>query len=111
MEKLMYPFMTRVLLPEEGGGYLIEFPDLPGCPMARRLKKRLKMERMPCGAGLRQQQQDRKYLSRVHRQRGFNRFPPMFIDTSPNVQRQKAEVSLNSLPQYWIKPRMIQDDR
>ena len=31
MEKLMYPFMTRVLLPEEGGGYLIEFPDLPGC--------------------------------------------------------------------------------
>ena len=27
----MYPFMTRVLLPEEGGGYLIEFPDLPGC--------------------------------------------------------------------------------
>ena len=32
-------------------------------------------------------------------------FLPMFIDTSPNVQRQKAEVSLNSLPQYWIKPR------
>ena len=31
MEKRMYPFMTRVLLPEEGGGYLIEFPDLPGC--------------------------------------------------------------------------------
>lgn len=31
MEKLTYPFMTRVLLPEEGGGYLIEFPDLPGC--------------------------------------------------------------------------------
>ena len=31
MEKLMYPFMTRVLRPEEGGGYLIEFPDLPGC--------------------------------------------------------------------------------
>ena len=31
MEKLMYPFMTRLLLPEEGGGYLIEFPDLPGC--------------------------------------------------------------------------------
>ena len=23
--------MTRLLLPEEGGGYLIEFPDLPGC--------------------------------------------------------------------------------
>ena len=31
MEKLIYPFMTRVLLLEEGGGYLIEFPDLPGC--------------------------------------------------------------------------------
>ena len=27
----MYPFMTRVLLPKEGGGYLIEFPYLPGC--------------------------------------------------------------------------------
>ena len=31
MAKLMYPFTTRVLLSEEGGGYLIEFPDLPGC--------------------------------------------------------------------------------
>lgn len=26
-----YPFTMRHLLPEEGGGYLIEFPDLPGC--------------------------------------------------------------------------------
>ena len=26
-----YPFTIRYLLPEEGGGYLIEFPDLPGC--------------------------------------------------------------------------------
>jgi antitoxin HicB len=29
--KLPYPFTIRPLLPEEGGGYLIEFPDLPGC--------------------------------------------------------------------------------
>ena len=28
---LPYPFTIRPLLPEEGGGYLIEFPDLPGC--------------------------------------------------------------------------------
>jgi len=26
-----YPFTMRHLLKEEGGGYLIEFPDLPGC--------------------------------------------------------------------------------
>jgi len=26
-----YPFSIRHLLQEEGGGYLIEFPDLPGC--------------------------------------------------------------------------------
>lgn len=26
-----YPFIIRRLLEEEGGGYLIEFPDLPGC--------------------------------------------------------------------------------
>lgn len=26
-----YPFTIRHLLQEEGGGYLIEFPDLPGC--------------------------------------------------------------------------------
>lgn len=31
MTKLLYPFTIRPLLPEEGGGYLIEFPDLPGC--------------------------------------------------------------------------------
>lgn len=26
-----YPFTIRQLSPEEGGGYLIEFSDLPGC--------------------------------------------------------------------------------
>jgi antitoxin HicB len=26
-----YPFEVRPLTEEEGGGYLIEFPDLPGC--------------------------------------------------------------------------------
>lgn len=26
-----YPFIIRQLSNEEGGGYLIEFPDLPGC--------------------------------------------------------------------------------
>lgn len=26
-----YPFTIRHLTKEEGGGYLIEFPDLPGC--------------------------------------------------------------------------------
>lgn len=26
-----YPFTIRELTPEEGGGFLIEFPDLPGC--------------------------------------------------------------------------------
>lgn len=26
-----YPFTIRHLSAEEGGGYLIEFPDLPGC--------------------------------------------------------------------------------
>src|SRR4029450_2511521 len=25
------PFIVRALTPDEGGGYLIEFPDLPGC--------------------------------------------------------------------------------
>ena len=29
--KLDYPFRVRPLSAEEGGGYLIEFPDLPGC--------------------------------------------------------------------------------
>ena len=26
-----YPFQVRPLTEEEGGGFLIEFPDLPGC--------------------------------------------------------------------------------
>ena len=26
-----YPFLTSILPEEEGGGYLIEYPDLPGC--------------------------------------------------------------------------------
>jgi antitoxin HicB len=26
-----YRFAVRPLTPDEGGGYLIEFPDLPGC--------------------------------------------------------------------------------
>jgi antitoxin HicB len=29
--RVEYPFQVRPLTPEEGGGYLIEFPDLPGC--------------------------------------------------------------------------------
>ena len=28
---LEYPFITSVLADAEGGGYLIEYPDLPGC--------------------------------------------------------------------------------
>ena len=31
MPKLEYPFSIRPLTRDEGGGYLIEFPDLPGC--------------------------------------------------------------------------------
>ena len=31
MKKLEYPFNISILSPEEGSGYLIEFPDLPGC--------------------------------------------------------------------------------
>lgn len=31
MRRLEYPFNISTLPPEEGGGYLIEFPDLPGC--------------------------------------------------------------------------------
>ena len=31
MRKLEYPFNISILPAEEGGGYLIEFPDLPGC--------------------------------------------------------------------------------
>ena len=30
-KKLEYPFSVRPLSEHEGGGYLIEFPDLPGC--------------------------------------------------------------------------------
>ncbi|MGH6920646.1 MAG: type II toxin-antitoxin system HicB family antitoxin [Geminicoccaceae bacterium] len=29
--RLDYPFQVRPLSKEEGSGYLIEFPDLPGC--------------------------------------------------------------------------------
>jgi antitoxin HicB len=29
--KLDYPFQVHPLARDEGGGYLIEFPDLPGC--------------------------------------------------------------------------------
>ena len=29
--RLDYPFQVRPLADVEGGGYLIEFPDLPGC--------------------------------------------------------------------------------
>lgn len=31
MSDLQYPMTIRPLTEEEGGGYLIEFPDLPGC--------------------------------------------------------------------------------
>ena len=31
MRKFEYPFNISILPTEEGGGYLIEFPDLPGC--------------------------------------------------------------------------------
>ena len=31
MTELAYPFTVRPLMPEEGGGWLVEFPDLPGC--------------------------------------------------------------------------------
>lgn len=31
MTKLKYPVTIRPLSKEEGGGYLAEFPDLPGC--------------------------------------------------------------------------------
>jgi antitoxin HicB len=30
-DQLKYPFEIRSLSKEEGGGYLISFPDLPGC--------------------------------------------------------------------------------
>lgn len=31
MSEIEYPFVVRPLTKAEGGGYLIEFPDLPGC--------------------------------------------------------------------------------
>lgn len=31
MNKIEYPFTVCTLPQSEGGGYLIEFPDLPGC--------------------------------------------------------------------------------
>lgn len=31
MSKFKYPITIRPLTKEEGGGYLAEFPDLPGC--------------------------------------------------------------------------------
>jgi antitoxin HicB len=31
MTDLAYPFTVRPLTEDEGGGWLVEFPDLPGC--------------------------------------------------------------------------------
>jgi len=31
IDELKYPFEIRLLSKDEGGGYLISFPDLPGC--------------------------------------------------------------------------------
>lgn len=31
MNKLQYPTIIRPLSIDDGGGYLVEFPDLPGC--------------------------------------------------------------------------------
>ena len=31
MHDLPYPFTVRPLTEEDGGGWLVEFPDLPGC--------------------------------------------------------------------------------
>jgi len=31
MSNLEYPFTVRPLSEDEGGGWLVEFPDLPGC--------------------------------------------------------------------------------
>lgn len=31
MPELEYPFTVRPLSDEDGGGYLVEYPDLPGC--------------------------------------------------------------------------------
>jgi hypothetical protein len=41
MSKLSdYPFEIRPLTEEEGGGFLISFPDFAASPTVRRLKKR-----------------------------------------------------------------------
>lgn len=31
MPEIQYPFTVRPLADEDGGGWLVEFPDLPGC--------------------------------------------------------------------------------
>jgi antitoxin HicB len=31
LERIPYPFIVRPLSEDEGSGYLVEFPDLPGC--------------------------------------------------------------------------------
>jgi antitoxin HicB len=31
MTQADYPMCVRVLTADQGGGYLVEFPDLPGC--------------------------------------------------------------------------------
>ena len=31
MNEIDYPMIIRRLTDEEGGGFLVEFPDLPGC--------------------------------------------------------------------------------
>jgi antitoxin HicB len=31
LERIPYPFTVRPLSEDEGSGYLVEFPDLPGC--------------------------------------------------------------------------------
>jgi hypothetical protein len=31
ISEVQYPFVVRPMTAEEGGGYLLEFPDLPGC--------------------------------------------------------------------------------
>ncbi len=36
MTQTEYPMMLRPLSAEAGGGYLVEFPDLPGCMSAMR---------------------------------------------------------------------------
>ena len=38
-----YRFVVRPLTDEEGGGYLIEFPDLPGCMSAGSRRSRAPM--------------------------------------------------------------------